>query len=201
MGVVVILQNWLNLPSFGTLAFWNRLEYRNDNEHVNSSNNISTLCENLVASPVTPEFTRLECVYQGGESSMWVLSLAPVNPYWFWFYLSWQNPESHEMVVVIVVVHTHTHNRFTAGLEYVRVQWHLLGYMQVCTPCRQPRQHPTTQFFTGRVPFLTPNQQRQSTEGNTSSSSSYGKNRIICNCSSTRCQTLQASVASHWACG
>jgi len=30
---------------------------------------------------------------------------------------------------------------------------------------RQPRQHPTTQFFTGRMPFLTPNQQRQSTEG------------------------------------
>jgi len=33
-------------------------------------------------------------------------------------------------------------------------------------PDRQPRQHPTTQFFTGRVPFLPPNQQRQSTEGN-----------------------------------
>ena len=31
---------------------------------------------------------------------------------------------------------------------------------------RQLRQHPTTQFFTGRMPFLTPNQQRQSTEGN-----------------------------------
>ena len=30
---------------------------------------------------------------------------------------------------------------------------------------RQPRQHPTTQFFTGRMPFLSPNQQRQSTEG------------------------------------
>jgi len=28
-----------------------------------------------------------------------------------------------------------------------------------------PRQHPTAQFFTGRMPFLTPNQQRQSTEG------------------------------------
>jgi len=27
------------------------------------------------------------------------------------------------------------------------------------------RQHPTTQFFTGRMPFLPPNQQRQSTEG------------------------------------
>jgi len=33
-------------------------------------------------------------------------------------------------------------------------------------PDRQPRQHPTTQFFTGRMPFLPPNQQRQSTEGN-----------------------------------
>jgi len=30
---------------------------------------------------------------------------------------------------------------------------------------RQPRQHPTTQFFTGRMPFLPPNQQWQSTEG------------------------------------
>jgi len=30
---------------------------------------------------------------------------------------------------------------------------------------RQPRQHPSTQFFTGRMPFLPPNQQRQSTEG------------------------------------
>jgi len=32
-------------------------------------------------------------------------------------------------------------------------------------PDRQPCQHPTTQFFTGRMPFLLPNQQRQSTEG------------------------------------
>jgi len=30
---------------------------------------------------------------------------------------------------------------------------------------RQPRQHPTTQFFIGRIPFLPPNQQHQSTEG------------------------------------
>ena len=30
---------------------------------------------------------------------------------------------------------------------------------------RQPRQHSTTRFFTGRMPFLMPNQQRQSTEG------------------------------------
>jgi len=33
------------------------------------------------------------------------------------------------------------------------------------TPDRQSRQHPTTQFFTGRMPFLPPNQQRQGTEG------------------------------------
>ena len=31
--------------------------------------------------------------------------------------------------------------------------------------CRQTRQHPTTQFFTGWMPFLPPNQERQSTEG------------------------------------
>ena len=30
----------------------------------------------------------------------------------------------------------------------------------------KPCQHPTTQFFTDRMPFLPPNQQRQSTEGN-----------------------------------
>jgi len=33
------------------------------------------------------------------------------------------------------------------------------------TPNRQPRQYVTTQFFTGRMPFLPPKQQRQSTEG------------------------------------
>jgi len=37
--------------------------------------------------------------------------------------------------------------------------------MQVCSALQTPRQHPTTQFFTGRMPFLPPNQQRQSTEG------------------------------------
>ena len=34
-------------------------------------------------------------------------------------------------------------------------------------PDRQPRQYPTTLFFTGQMPFLPPNQQRQSTEGRT----------------------------------
>jgi len=36
---------------------------------------------------------------------------------------------------------------------------------KVCTSSQTTTQHPTTQFFTGRMPFLPPNQQRQSTEG------------------------------------
>ena len=40
---------------------------------------------------------------------------------------------------------------------------------------RQPCQHPTTQFFTGRMPFLTPNQQCQSTEGNYWTNKAGGK--------------------------
>ena len=46
-------------------------------------------------------------------------------------------------------------------------QWNQLGHMRRHLAAdRQPRQHPTTLFFTGRMPFLPPNQQRQSTEGN-----------------------------------
>ena len=48
-------------------------------------------------------------------------------------------------------------------------QWHQLGHNASLhlAPDRQPHQHPTTlMFFTGWMPFLPPNQQRQSTEGN-----------------------------------
>jgi len=46
-------------------------------------------------------------------------------------------------------------------------QWHQLGHMQICTSLQTDNHTstPTTQFFTGRMPFLPPNQQRQSTEG------------------------------------
>jgi len=47
-------------------------------------------------------------------------------------------------------------------------QWHQLGHMQVCISL-QTDSHastPALSFFTGRMPFLPPNQQRQSTEGN-----------------------------------
>jgi len=39
-------------------------------------------------------------------------------------------------------------------------------------------QHPTTQFFTGRMPFLPPNQQRQSTEGKTAKNQLHNKQSI-----------------------
>jgi len=41
------------------------------------------------------------------------------------------------------------------------------GHMQVCTSLQTDNQAstPPLSFFTGRMPFLPPNQQRQSTEG------------------------------------
>jgi len=43
----------------------------------------------------------------------------------------------------------------------------LAGWGVITTPDRQPCQHLITQFFTGRMPLLTPNQQCQSTAGKT----------------------------------
>jgi len=57
-------------------------------------------------------------------------------------------------------------------------QWHQLGHMQVCT-LLQTDNHTSTPpllfFFAGRMPFLPPNQQRQSTEG----TSEYLNKQII----------------------
>jgi len=45
-------------------------------------------------------------------------------------------------------------------------QWHQLGHMQVCTSLQIYNRASTPPLvFTGRMPFLPPNQQRQSTEG------------------------------------
>jgi len=59
-------------------------------------------------------------------------------------------------------------------------QWHQLGHMQVCTSF-QTDNHASTpplSFLTGRMPFLPPNQQRQSTEGRTACVSRYQKDKI-----------------------
>jgi len=85
-------------------------------------------------------------------------------------------------------VHTHTHTRLTApfpglpgwaGTRKIKPIWILPKQETVSgsgiswaicksAPCSRqittPAPH-TTQFFTGRMPFLPPNQQRQSTEG------------------------------------
>jgi len=46
-------------------------------------------------------------------------------------------------------------------------QWHQLGHMEACTSLQTDNHTSTSslKFFTGRMPFLPPNQQRQSTEG------------------------------------
>jgi len=55
---------------------------------------------------------------------------------------------------------------FTEARDSER-QWHQLGHMQVCTSLQTDNHasNPPLSVFTGRMPFLPPNQQRQSTEG------------------------------------
>ena len=47
-------------------------------------------------------------------------------------------------------------------------QWHQLGHMQVCTSLQITTPAPHHSVFTGRMPFLPPNQQCQSTGANRS---------------------------------
>jgi len=75
---------------------------------------------------------------------------------------------------------THTHTRLTApcpglpGTRKVKLIWILLkqetvsgsGISKSAPSSRQPRKHPTAQFLTGRMPFMPPKQQHQSTERN-----------------------------------
>jgi len=46
-------------------------------------------------------------------------------------------------------------------------QWHQLRHMQACTSLQTDNRArtPPLSFFTGRMPFLPPNRQHQSTEG------------------------------------
>jgi len=49
-------------------------------------------------------------------------------------------------------------------------QWHQLDHMQIICTSLQTDNHASTSplsFFTGRMPFLPPNQQYQSTDGTT----------------------------------
>jgi len=53
-------------------------------------------------------------------------------------------------------------------LEMLGWQWHQLDHMQIICTSLQTNSHASTlplRFFTGRMPLLPPDQQRQSTEG------------------------------------
>jgi len=53
-----------------------------------------------------------------------------------------------------------------AEARYSEWQWHQLDHMQVCTSLQTDNDASTPPlFFTRQMPFLPPNQQRQSTEG------------------------------------
>ena len=75
-------------------------------------------------------------------------------------------------------------------------QWHQLGHMQVCTSL-QTDNHASTPplcFFTGRMPFLPPNQQRQSTEGTICMIAVYNINYICIGGYAVRCVDVRACV-------
>jgi len=59
-------------------------------------------------------------------------------------------------------------------------QWHQMGHMQACTSLQTDNHTSTrtTLFFTGRMPFLPPNQQSQSTE-DTPADATASQNPII----------------------
>ena len=90
--------------------------------------------------------------------------------------------------IIYLQTHTHTHqfnsplsattqvSRYQKGktnLDFTGArdterQWYQLGHIQICTSLQTDNYAstpPSFKFFTGRMPFLPPNQQRQSTEG------------------------------------
>ena len=66
---------------------------------------------------------------------------------------------------------THFTQLGTTNLDFTEArdsewQWHQLGHMQVCTSLQTDNHASTPPLdFTGRMPFLSPNQQHQSTKG------------------------------------
>jgi len=67
---------------------------------------------------------------------------------------------------------------FTGARDSER-QWYQLGYMQVCTSLQTDNHASTSllKFFTGRMPFLPPNQQCQSTEGRVQTTENIGRTK------------------------
>jgi len=103
-------------------------------------------------------------------------------------YITHTHAHTHARTQAHTHTHTHTHTfngPFSGTTRVIRYQkgeinvdfteardsewqWHQLGHMQVASRSRQittPVPHHSS-FLSGRMPFLPPNQQRQSTEGN-----------------------------------
>ena len=127
------------------------------------------LCRTLTVRRRTPQW-----IIQKKQSGIYIL-------------VTFHGKHKSESSFILTVSHTHTHtfngplsgttqvSRYQKGktnLDYTGArdsewQWHQLGHMQVCTSL-QADNHASTPplvFFTGRMPFLPPNQQCQSTEG------------------------------------
>jgi len=78
---------------------------------------------------------------------------------------------------------TRTNLDFTAARDS-EWQWHQLGHIQICTSPQTDNHNstPPFSFFTDRMPFLPPNQQRQSTEGTTNKQTNRGNDYNTSQC-------------------
>ena len=80
-------------------------------------------------------------------------------------------------------------------------QWRQLGHMQVCTSLQTDNHAntPSLCFFTGRMPFLPPNQQRRSTEGRTEKKlKARSRKNDACRlrrCDAQSCRTIAAACS------
>jgi len=86
------------------------------------------------------------------------------------------------------------------GARDSECQWHQLGYMQICT-LPQTYDHTSTQplsFFTGRMPFLLPNQQCQSTEGSIILAFSLKIHQLSFCCHHYDFQVIEYKSVQHW---
>ena len=103
--------------------------------------------------------------------------IAGCSCWWFvtlYIISKWKNSSHKSVTIVTSSKHKHI-VKYTqpfygplgfTGARDSEWQWHQLGHVQICTLIQsQPSQHPTTEFFTGWIPFLLPNKQRQSNEG------------------------------------
>jgi len=90
----------------------------------------------------------------------------------FWYRLTWVVPEKGPLNgCVCVCTQLSRYQKGKTNLDFSEArdsewQWHQLGNMQVCTLLQTDNDSstPPLSFFTGQMPFLPPNQQRQSTE-------------------------------------